>query len=321
MHKVIFDTDPGVDDAMALIFQASHPDIDLIGVTSVFGNSTIDTTTRNAVYLVEEFAGANVIVARGAGQPLRRSAPKPISHIHGANGLGDIPLPDFEDATDSRLDGRPAHQFIIDAVRQYPHEINLLAVGPLTNLALALQLAPDIQGLVKRVIVMGGAFGTNGVLGNVSPCAEANIAADPDAADIVFRASWDLTALGLDVTQKTIMSTEYLSRLRASAGKRGQFVWDVTRVYEQFHRDSAGVVGIYVHDSSTVAYLLAPHLYGVRNGPVRVSTDGITAGFTIQKPDYMSVPAPMWDAFKSRHVCVDVDVDRVLQLFFDTLTK
>jgi len=319
MHKVIFDTDPGVDDAMALIFQARHPEIELIGVTSVFGNATIETTTRNAVYLVERFAAPTVAVARGAAQPLRATAPEPIAHIHGKNGLGDVDVPALPDGGNARLDARPAHRFIIDEIRQHPHQINLIAVGPLTNLALALQEAPEIQDLVKQVIIMGGAFGINGVLGNVSPCAEANIAADPEAADQVFTASWKVTAVGLDVTQKAVMSTAYLDSIRVHGGEDGQFIWDVSRLYEQFHLDSAGVPGIYVHDSSAVAYLVAPALYQIRRGAVRVVVEGFAKGQTIQKPEYMSVPSPDWDEFARQDVCVDVDVDGFLKLYFDTI--
>jgi purine nucleosidase len=133
MHKVIFDTDPGVDDSMALVFQTRHPEIELIGVTSVFGNATIETTTRNAVHLVERFADPTVVVARGAGKPLRRAAPEPIPHIHGHNGLGDIELPTLADDGRARLDARPAHRFIIDEIRKHPHEINVISVGPMTK--------------------------------------------------------------------------------------------------------------------------------------------------------------------------------------------
>ncbi|MEW6340924.1 MAG: nucleoside hydrolase [Paraburkholderia sp.] len=319
MHKVIYDTDPGVDDSMALVFQTRHPEIELIGVTSVFGNATIETTTRNAVYLVERFAKPSVVVARGAGKPLRRAAPEPIPHIHGNNGLGDIDLPELKDDGRARLDARPAHRFIIDEIRKHPHEINLVAVGPLTNLALALQEDPEIQHLVKQVIIMGGAFGINGVLGNVSPCAEANISADPDAADQVFAAAWKVTAVGLDVTQKAVMSTAYLDRLRQHGGENGQFIWDVSRHYEHFHIASSGVHGIYVHDSSAVAYLVAPELYRIRRGTVRVVVEGLAIGQTIQKPAAMGVPAPDWDTVPQQDVCVDVDVEGFLQLYYETI--
>ncbi|AXL48993.1 nucleoside hydrolase [Paraburkholderia caffeinilytica] len=314
-HKVIYDTDPGVDDAMALVFQALHPDIELLGLTSVFGNATIGTTTRNARFLAGRFA-PGVPVAQGAAAPLKRAAPEPLAWIHGDNGLGNIAIEaDFE----APLDARPAHRFIIDTVRAHPGEVTLIAVGPLTNLALALADDPQIALLVKQVVIMGGAFGTDGVLGNVTPAAEANILGDPDAADIVLGAPWPVAIVGLDVTQRTIMSQDYLASLRDRGGAAGQFVWDVSRHYEAFHEQSAQLKGIYVHDSSAVAYVLAPHLYTTRSGPVRVLTDGIAVGQAIQKPSTMPVPAPDWDGRPECAVCLGVDVPGMLALYERTI--
>jgi purine nucleosidase len=314
-HKVIYDTDPGVDDAMALVFQALHPDIELLGLTSVFGNATIETTTRNARFLAGRFA-PGVPVAQGAAAPLKRAAPEPLAWIHGDNGLGNIAI---EAGVEAALDARPAHRFIIDTVRAHPGEVTLIAVGPLTNLALALADDPQIASLVKQVVIMGGAFGTDGVLGNVTPAAEANILGDPDAADMVFGAPWPVAVVGLDVTQRTIMSRDYLVSLRDRGGAAGRFVWDVSRHYEAFHEQSAQLTGIYVHDSSAVAYVLAPHLYTTRNGPVRVLTDGIAVGQTIQKPSTMPVPAPDWDTRPESKVCLDVDVPGMLALYERTI--
>lgn len=314
-HQVIYDTDPGVDDAMALVFQALHPDIELLGLTSVFGNATIETTTRNARFLAGRFA-SGVPVAQGAAAPLKRAAPAPLAWIHGDNGLGNIALDTTEQAP---LDARPAHRFMIDAVRAHPGEVTLLAVGPLTNLALMLADDPRIAELVKQVVVMGGAFGTDGVLGNVTPAAEANILGDPDAADIVFGAAWPVAIVGLDVTQRTVMSHAYLASLRDRGGAAGQFVWEVSRHYEAFHEQSAQLPGIYVHDSSAVAYVLAPHLYSARSGPVRVLTDGIAVGQTIQKPSTMPVPAPAWDSRPDCKVCMEVDAPGMLALYERTI--
>ncbi|MFM0642905.1 nucleoside hydrolase [Paraburkholderia bryophila] len=314
-HKIIYDTDPGVDDAMALVFQARHPEIELLGLTSVFGNATIQTTTRNARFLAGRFA-PGVPVAQGAAAPLKRIAPDPLAWIHGDNGLGNIAL-DMSNA--AALDERPAHRFIIDTVRAHPGEVTLVAVGPLTNLALALADDPHIATLVKQVVIMGGAFGTDGVLGNVTPAAEANILGDPDAADLVFGSAWPVTIVGLDVTQRTIMSHDYLASLRERGGAAGQFVWDVSRHYEAFHEESAQLAGIYVHDSSAVAYVLAPHLYTTRSGPVRVLTEGIAVGQTIQKPVTMPVPAPDWDSRPPCEVCVGVDVGGMLALYEKTI--
>lgn len=314
-HKVIYDTDPGVDDAMALVFQSLHPDIELLGVTSVFGNATIDTTTRNALYLAARFA-PGVPVARGASGPLEGEAPKPLPAIHGDDGLGDIGPRGPEGRS---LDARAASRFIVETLRAHPGEVTLVAVGPMTNLARALDEDPAVALLAKQVIAMGGAFGIGGVTGNVTPAAEANMHADARAADRVFGAAWPLVIVGLDVTQRVIMSTDYLARLRDTGGEPGRFVWDVSRHYEVFHRASEKVAGIYVHDASAVAYLLAPQLFRTRSGSVRVLTEGIAAGHTIQKPEGMPAPAPDWDTRPSCTVCVGVDADALLELYRHTL--
>ncbi|MDR5762217.1 nucleoside hydrolase [Caballeronia sp. LZ035] len=314
LHRIIYDTDPGIDDAIALVFQALHPGIELMGITSVFGNADIDTTTANALYLAQRFA-PGVPVVRGAAAPLRRPAPQPIPHIHGKDGLGEIE----RDRVSGREDGREAHRFIVETVRAHPGQITLLAVGPLTNLALALQLDPDIATLVREVVVMGGAFGIHGALGNVTPAAEANMHGDPDAADIVFGAPWKVSIVGLDVTHETVMTTAFLAGLRDSAGDAGRFVWDVSRFYERFHAQEGVAGGIYAHDYSAAAFVVARENYVTRRGPVRVLTEGIAAGLTVQKPDSMHAPAPEWDTRPACDACIGVNADAVLTLFAETL--
>ena len=315
MHKVIFDTDPGIDDAMALVFLAASPEVELIGVTTTFGNGTIETTTRNALYLAERF-GIAAPVARGAGVPLVGEPADPPDFVHGGNGLGNVELP----ATIARQpDPRPAHQLIIDLVRANPGEVEIVAVGRMTNLALALREDPGIAALVKQVVIMGGAFGISGVLGNVTPAAEANIWGDPLAADEVTAAAWPLTMVGLDVTQQTRMPTDYLRALADAGGAAGQFIWEVSRFYEDFHR-RGGVDSIYVHDSSAVAYLLRPELFATRQGAIRVVSEGLAFGMTIQKPADVSYPPGDWDGRPAHRVCTSVDAEGLRQLYRTTIT-
>lgn len=314
-HRIIYDTDPGIDDAIALVFQARHPAIELVGITSVFGNAGIDTTTTNACYLASRFA-PDVPVVRGAAAPLRRPPPEPIPHIHGGDALGEI---ERIGHVDKQEDGRAAHRFIVETVRAHPGEITLLAVGPLTNLALALQDDPEIATLVREVVVMGGAFGIDGVLGNATPAAEANMHGDPDAADIVFGAPWKMSIVGLDVTHRTVMTTAFLAALRDTAGDAGRFVWDVSRFYERFHADDGVAGGIYAHDYSAAAFVVERSLYTTRSGPVRVLTEGIAAGLTVQKPASMLASAPDWDTRPACDACTGVDADAVLELFASTL--
>lgn len=176
--KIILDTDPGIDDAMAILFAEAHPDIDLMAITTVYGNATIDNATQNTLYLKKKF-GMKALVAKGADKPLVKAPVGATVVVHGEAGFGDVKAPSALDV--SAID-TPAYQFIIDSVRAEPGEITLVAVGPLTNLALALEADPEIVNLVKEVVVMGGAFGENDHRGNVTPFAEANIHDDPHAA-------------------------------------------------------------------------------------------------------------------------------------------
>lgn len=315
--KVLFDTDPGVDDAMALLFLHRHPDIELVGITTVFGNAHAETTTRNALYLCERF-GIDVPVACGASSPLVRTQSEPPAFVHGDDGLGNVGL-SFEPTR--VLDPRPAHRFIIDTVRRFPGEVTLIAVAPLTNLALALEEDPGIAALVKEVVIMGGAFGVNGQGGNITPVAEANIFGDPHATDIVVTAPWPVTLVGLDVTHQVLMSNALFRQLREQGGAEGAFMWDISRHYVGFYSEYEGVDGCYVHDSSAVAYVIDPTLFEVRRGPVRAVADGIAIGQTIQQIDAKCHPRSDWHGHPSQNVCVGVDAERVLQLFTDTFTS
>ncbi len=268
--KIILDTDPGIDDAMAILFAEAHPDIDLIGITTVYGNATIDNGMHNALYLKQRFS-MEALVAKGTDKPLIRDPVGATVVVHGEGGLGDVTAPN---SLDTKAIEKPAYQFIIDSVRANPGEITLVAVGPLTNLALALEVAPDIVDLVKEVVVMGGAFGENDHRGNVTPFAEANIHDDPHAADKVFTASWPVVIIGLDVTEESFFTSQYLDELRDDAGEVGQFIWDISRYYLRFYSEKVGMDGCHVHDPSAIAYVIQPSLFKTRRGPIRVVTDG-----------------------------------------------
>lgn len=309
MHKVIYDTDPGVDDAMALLFLHRHPDIELIGITTVFGNASIDTTTRNALFLKREW-GISAPVARGASQtidPNRQDIGWP-TFIHGDDGLGNIGVPETIDLPE---DGRAAHRFIIDTVRANPGEVTLVAVGRMTNLALALREDPEIIGLVKQVVIMGGAFD---VPGNVTPAAEANIHGDPEAADLVFGAPWKVVIVGLDVTMKTMMTRDFLADMTGSGRADVKLLSDLSQFYIDFYKGRVGREGMAVHDSCAGVYLVNPELFTTRSGGVRVVCGGIADGQTIQKPEGRHFGPSAWDGLPDQLVCTDVQPDGVLNV-------
>ncbi|GAC27387.1 nucleoside hydrolase [Brumicola pallidula] len=313
--KVIFDTDPGIDDAMAILFAQASGKIDLLGITTVFGNATIENATRNALYLKQRFS-IPAIVCKGAKDPLIIPAGEPTTFVHGQNGLGDIELPD---SLSVNADPRIACDFIIETVRNHPSEVTIVAVGRLTNLALAIQKAPDIIALVKEVVVMGGAFGHNGHTGNVSPYAEANIIGDPHAADLVFTQQWPVTVVGLDVTQQSIMNDAYIQKLKEQSDVYGDFIYQISHFYSNFHKQSVGLDGFYVHDSSAVAYVLAPELFKIQQGPIRVVCEGPAMGMTLCKTLEKAFPVDGWQDKPSQQVCIDVDSQGLLDLYFNIL--
>lgn len=309
MLKVIFDTDPGVDDAMALLYLHRHPGIELVGVTTVFGNAPIEITTRNAQFLHQKWKIAAPI-AKGAGRAYDdgRDAAHFAPVVHGEDGLGNIGVP-LE--VDHPLDEREAVQFIIDTVRADPGNVTLVAVGRMTNLALALKADPEIAALVKEVVIMGGAFDING---NVTPAAEANIHGDPEAADAVFTAPWKVTIIGLDVTMKTTMSSDYLAKMVEAGPAELKLLSDLSQYYIDFYRQRVGLDGMALHDSCACVYLTEPQLFETRTGPVRVVCGGIADGETIQAPDQgRKFVGTAWDGVPSQVVCTGIQPEAVLE--------
>jgi len=316
MYKVIFDTDPGVDDAMALLFLIRHPEIELLGITTTFGNASIHTTTRNAKFLKREWK-IDAPIAKGDGH--RYFGGGEVDHypsyVHGDDGLGNIGLPATID--DVPLDPRPAHQFIIDTIRAHPGEVTIIAVGRMTNLANALNEAPEIVDLVKDVVIMGGAFD---VPGNVTPAAEANIHGDALAADVVMTAPWKVVAICLDVTLKTVMSRPTLADLAKRGGPDVELLDRISQFYIDFY-DGQAPNSMVVHDTCACVYVVAPELFTTRSGSIRVVVDGVAVGKTIQRPDGMIFGKSVWDDAPSQLVTVDVDAPKVMALIEETLVR
>lgn len=317
IKKVIFDTDPGIDDTMAMLFAHASEKIDLIGVTTVFGNATIENATRNALYVKNRF-GLKADISTGSDIPLVVESGEPTTFVHGDNGLGNIQIPDTYYGDTHSL---KAEDFIIDRLKKHPNEITIIAVGRLTNLARALIKSPEIAGLAKEVVIMGGAFGYNGHNGNVTPFAEANIIGDPHAADIVLTAEWPVVVVGLDVTHQTIMTTDYINDLKKISPRYGEFIFEITRFYADFHKKEANIDGFFVHDSSAIAYAIDPGLFETVKGNIRVVTEGPAIGHTMLKTSDVVYPIDNWSRYPQQKVCIAVNSPRLLELYRDTLSK
>ncbi len=319
-HRVIFDTDPGVDDAMALCFAMAHPRIELVGITTAFGNVTALQATTNALYLTQ-LAGRKIPVAQGAAKPLVKHAEDPPDYIHGADGLGN--LPSRQAPNGMKPDARSAAQFIVDMARAHPGQITLVPVGPLTNIAAALALDPKLPQLIKRIVLMGGAVKE---AGNVSPVAEANIWNDPHAADAVFTAGFDLTMIGLDVTYKVVISVATFEKL-AAQHRHPLFdtLLHAVRFYGQFYAtrypDLKNNPGCFGHDVLAFIALLHPELFSFATGRLRCVSEGIAQGQTILH-DRLEIGFPQAGfgaEIPLSKAAMQVDVPSVLKVFEDTL--
>ena len=307
-RKILIDTDPGIDDAMAILAALRSPELEVVGLTIVFGNADVESCALNGLRLVELEGHDYIPVAKGCGQALVIPTEELGTHVHGLDGMGNTnpPLPR------GKLDSRHAAEFIIETVRAHPGEITIVPLGPLTNIGLAVRLDPGIVPLVKEVVLMGG---NATVPGNISPVAEANIYHDPHAAEIVFSAGWKVTMVGLDVTTRTRMTPEYLSRLYAAGNPAVRLLERIHPCYKAYFDRQYNMQGvIHTHDPSTIAYLLAPQYYTVQSLPVHVETEGRLAGQTMPDPHHQ------WGDRPDVDVLVGVDEQAVLQLLFNLLT-
>lgn len=273
MQKIILDCDPGHDDAIAIMLAAGNPNIDLLGITTVAGNQTIEKVTRNALAVCAA-AGIEVPVARGAAFPLV-TMQMVAEDIHGDTGLDGpvLPEPTFE------LDKRHAVDFIIDTVMAHePKTVSLVPVGPYTNIALAMRKEPRIIERVKSVIVMGGSY----TRGNATPGAEFNIAVDPEAAEAVFRANWDVTMVGLDLTHQALATAELQGRVQEIGGSLSQFVLDIWEFVGGTYRRQYEFEFPPVHDACCVAALIDPTVFTTAKADVHVELHGEwTKGMTV----------------------------------------
>ncbi len=310
-ESILIDTDPGIDDFMAILFALKSPELDVLALTTVFGNHYVDVTTRNALRLLELAGRDDIPVARGAYSPLVREYSNPPTFVHGEDGMGDAGL---TDEPESQIAHTRAAQFIVEAVMARPGEITLVPIGPLTNIAMALKLEPRLVKATKRVVLMGGAAF---VAGNVSPVAEANIFNDPEAAAVVFGAGWEVVMVGLDVTTQIIMRPRYIGELAASKSVYANLIARIVPPYQAFHAAEYKNDGsLHTHDPAAIAYLIHPELFTTIKRRVRVDTSSSygTGQIIVDR-------AGKWYTGVDTTICTNVDTAGVLRLFKERVTK
>jgi len=271
--RVILDTDPGVDDALALLLAMRSPELHIEAITPVAGNVPLDLTLPNALRMVEIAGRTDIPVAAGAEAPLVRRLVT-AAYAHGENGLGGAVFPEPK----LKPVPQPAAEFIRQIIRKYPGEVSLIPVGPLTNIATALNLDPELRGMVRSIVMMGGSLSG----GNITPAAEFNIYVDPEAARIVFQSGIPITMVGLDVTRKTSLTEDHVRRLEAGPNPVSQAAAKIARNAINHNREQGFLVGPNMHDSLAVAAFLDPSLLKFREYYVDVETTGeLTAGETL----------------------------------------
>ena len=297
---ILLDCDPGHDDAIAILLALGSDELELRGVTTVAGNQTLEKTTANAIRVLELAGRGEIPVAAGAGRPLVRE-PRVAADVHGETGLDgpDLPPPQAE----------PSPQHAVDFLAERIQGTTLVATGPLTNVALLLARHPEAKP--ERLVLMGGAIAE----GNVTPAAEFNIWADPEAAQRVFSSGLDVTMVGLDVTHQALVNAEHARQLR-EAGRIGEVVAELLEFYGGFHRATYGWDGSPIHDAVAVADVIDPTLLEVERLNVRIDTESeLCRGRTV---------VDLWRRTglePTANVAVAIDAERFVNLLLERLSK
>jgi inosine-uridine nucleoside N-ribohydrolase len=301
---IILDCDPGHDDAIALLLALASPEVELLGVTTTYGNQTLGKTTANALRVLELANRADVPVAAGADRPLRRQLVV-AAHVHGESGLDGPALPPPR----AEAIEADAVTFIADRIAAAPAPLTLVPTGPLTNVARYLD-AHGTDG-IEQIVLMGGSIAE----GNMTPAAEFNLWCDPEAAQSVFSSGVDVTMIGLDVTHKAIVGPALAERLRG-AGRIGTFVAELNEFFSLYHRRTYGWDGAPIHDAVAVASLVRPDLVQTRHVNVEVETESeLCRGRTV---------VDLWkrtDRPPNAHVGVDIDAESFFELLVERIAS
>ena len=320
-RRVIIDTDPGTDDALAIFLALNSPELKVEALTPVAGNVPLELTLPNALRLLEIAGKSHIPVAAGADRPLVRRLIT-ATYAHGENGLGGIQFPE----PTTKPVPESAAQLIRRMVHASPHEINIIALGPLTNIATAFREDPELPRLIPNLTIMGGSLSG----GNVSPAAEFNIYVDPEAAQIVFRSGVPLTMVGLDVTRRAMLREEDIQRMESSSKPEGRAAGKIARASMNRVRQTSATGGPAMHDSLAVGTFINPAVVTLQDLFVEIETAGtFTAGETIGyrkapmrgSPPMANAPVatPSKEFKPNARVALDVDVERFLKLLVDRI--
>ncbi len=309
-EQIIIDTDPGQDDAVAILLALASPDcINVLGITAVAGNVPLDLTVKNARIICELAKKTSMPIYSGCSKPLKRALVT-AEHVHGKTGLDGITLPE----PSMPIQELHAVDFIIDTIKNNPSDsITLCALGPLTNVAMALLKEPNIAKQVKQIILMGGAYFE---VGNITPAAEFNIFVDPEAAKIVFNSGVKITVLPLDVTHKALISEERITAFKEINSPVGDAVAKWTNFFERFDKEKYGSKGAPLHDPCVIAYLIEPNIFDGRYVNVEIETGSeLTRGMTVA--DWWKVT----DREPNAMFIGGLDADRFFNLLVERLSK
>ena len=274
-RKIIIDTDPGQDDAFAILLAFASPELEVLGICAVAGNVPLALTERNARIICELAGRAQMQVFAGCDRPMKRKLVT-AEHVHGKTGLDgpQLPVPTMP------LAARHGVDFIVETLRREPAKtVTLCALGPLTNIGAAFLKAPDIIEKVDQIVLMGGAYFE---VGNITPAAEFNIYVDPEAAEIVFKSGIDLVVMPLDVTHKVVATRARVEAFRALGTEVGRMTAAWADFFERFDKEKYGSNGAPLHDPTVIAYLLKPELFQGRHVNVEIETvSELTMGMTV----------------------------------------
>ena len=303
--KIIIDTDPGQDDAVAILLAISSPELEILGITTVAGNVPLSLTTKNALIVTELAQRQDIGVFAGCEEPLSRPLVT-AEYVHGATGLDGPKLKE----PISKKKSKHAIDFIIETLRENePNSITLCPLGPLTNIASAFLRAPDVIKRVKQIVLMGGAYFE---VGNITPAAEFNIFVDPEAASLIFKSGVDLVTIPLDVTHKALTTPARIEKFHNMNTKCGKFVAEMTAFFERYDKEKYGTEGAPLHDPCVIAYLLEPDIFSGKKINVEIETHSeLTLGMTVA--DWWRVTGKQANTL----FIGDIDSDK----FFDLLTK